>query len=204
MSARGARGRKVQEKEIVKKEKKIGKSKATDSLDEPHDGYNGRPPTSNANLKNGVSRSFTVSSNGSRATSRSSSTNEGRSRPRLNALHSSDSLETKPMRAPQSSTGVSQSYSDSSIKGKEKTKFEAKGKETSAPRGRGGGVPIKTTATKSAALRFRSESAASNPQKGLKTWADFKVWGKGQHGMRPYGGFHLVSGLNLESYASNV
>jgi len=35
MSARGARSRKIQAKDIEKKEKKIGKSKAI----EPHDGF---------------------------------------------------------------------------------------------------------------------------------------------------------------------
>ncbi|KAJ4374160.1 hypothetical protein N0V83_002901 [Neocucurbitaria cava] len=192
MSARGARSRKVQQKDIQKKEKKTtGKGKAPDAIYElPHDAFADWRPTPSLNdPRNGVSRSITVSSNTSRATSRSGGTNDSSGRPRLNTHHTNGSKELRASRAPQSSGG-SASVSDLSSKGKDKTTFQAHGKETKAPRGRGGGVPIKRSVTPAPTLPvFRTESAASYPSTNQKTWMNFRVWEGGKDGMRPYGGF---------------
>ncbi|KAH7402655.1 hypothetical protein BKA66DRAFT_6236 [Pyrenochaeta sp. MPI-SDFR-AT-0127] len=191
MSARGARSRKVQQKDIQKKEKKaIGKGKAPEEIyEQPHDAFADWLPTpSLSNPRSGISRSITVSSNISRGTSRSSGTNDSSSRPRLNPLHSPDSL--GPARPPKSSEAGSASVSDVSTKGKEKSKFQANGKETKAPRGRGGGVPIKKTVSPSPIPpMFRAEPTASYPLANQKTWTNFKVWEEGRDGRRPYGGF---------------
>jgi hypothetical protein len=188
MSARGARSRKVQQKDVEKKEKKIGKSKAIETIYEPQDeSVDWRKPQSVSNTRNGVSRTLTVSS---RTTSRSSSTNGSGNRPRLNTLYSNSSSDIRPTQ----SGGGSASVSDVSTKGREKATFQANGKETKAPRGRGGGVPIKRTIAPSPApTNYRAESAASYPPSNQKTWLNFKTWGAGKHGMRPYGGFEYVS-----------
>jgi hypothetical protein len=79
------------------------------------------------------------------------------------------------------------------LKGKEKSKYQAKGKETKAPRGRGGGVPIKKNVAPSpVSPSSRSESSASYAFPIQKTWMNFKVWEGGKDGMRPYGGFDFV------------
>ncbi|KAH7405868.1 hypothetical protein DE146DRAFT_425807 [Phaeosphaeria sp. MPI-PUGE-AT-0046c] len=181
MSARGARSRKVQLKDVEKKEKKVGKNKATD----PSDAFaDWRMTPTVDNPRRGVSRSLTVSS---RATSRSSGTNDSNNRPRLATVYSSTSSDVK---AAQSSGGGSASVSDVSTTGKEKTRFQANGKETKAPRGRGGGVPIKRTVAPSPAPpHFRAESSASHPSSNQKTWLNFKVWNGTKDAMRPYGGF---------------
>jgi hypothetical protein len=186
MSARGARSRKVQQKDVEKKEKKIGKSKA---IDEPRDGFADWRTTPNIeNPRRGISRTLTTSS---RATSRSSGTNDSSSQPRQHTLYSSNSSDARA--APSTGAG-SASVSDVSTTGKEKTRFQAKGKETKAPRGRGGGVPIKKViAPSSASPGFRTESAASYPSSQHKTWLNFKIWTGSKDGMRPYGGFDFVS-----------
>ncbi|KAF2823287.1 hypothetical protein CC86DRAFT_384669 [Ophiobolus disseminans] len=184
MSARGARGRKVQAKEVEKKEKKVGKSKAIGTIQDPQDAsadWRATPSINNIR-NNGISRSMTVSS---RATSRSSGTNDSNQRPRLETLYSTGSSETR-SGPPQSSASVS----DVSTQGKDKIRFQAKGKDTKAPRGRGGGVPIKKTIVPPPASPvFRTESAASYPSPNQKSWINFKVWEGGKDGMRPYGGF---------------
>lgn len=192
MSARGARSRKVQQKQVEKKEKheerKFGKTKAIDANYEPHDGFADWRATPSVNHpRNDVKRSATVSSH---TTSRSSGTNDSHSRPRLNTLYSSDA------HPPKSSAGGSASVSDVSTQGKEKAKFQAKGKETSAPRGRGGGVPMKTNVAPSPAPPYRTESTATSySSPNQKTWINFKVWEGGKDGMRPYGGFGHVKQL---------
>jgi hypothetical protein len=187
MSARGARSRKVQQKDVEKKEKKIGKSKAIETIYEPHDGFTDWRATPSDGTRRDISRSLTVSS---RATSRSSGTNESNSRPRLNKLYSNNSSEVQ---TAQSSGGGTASVSEASTQGKEKTRFQANGKETKAPRGRGGGVPIKRTVAPSPAPpAFRAESAASYATPNKKTWLNFKTWKGGKDGMRPYGGFEFV------------
>ena len=202
MSARGARSRKIQQKDIEKKEKKaVGKGKAPGTIyEQPHDPFaDWRPTPSLNNPKNGVSRSITVSSSTSRATSRSGGTNDSSSRPRLNTLNSNDSLDVRGGRVPKSSGGASGSVSDISLTGKEKTEYQANGKGTKAPRGRGGGVPIKRSVAPSPApFGFRTESAASYPTTNHKTWMNFRVWEGGKDGMRPYGGFDFVRSVFAE------
>jgi hypothetical protein len=182
----------VQQKEVEKKEKKVGKNKAIETIYEPHDGFaDWRTTPSVNNPRNGVSRSLTMSS---RTTSRSSSTHDSGNRTRLNTLYSSASSDTRPA---QSSGGGSASISDVSTKGKEKSRFQANGKETKAPRGRGGGVPIKRAVAPSPAPPnfSRTESAASHPSPNQKTWLNFKTWKAGKDGMRAYGGFEFVSAM---------
>jgi hypothetical protein len=182
MSARGARSRKVQQKVVEKNEKKIGKSKAIE--EEPRDGFADWRTTPHV----GISRSLTASS---RATSRSSGTNDSNNRPKQHALYSSNSSDARPAT---SIGGGSASVSDVSTTGKEKAKFQAKGKETKAPRGRGGGVPVKKViAPSSAQPAFQTESAASYLPSKQKTWLNFKTWTGSRDALRPYGGFDFVS-----------
>jgi hypothetical protein len=192
MSARGARSRKVQQKVVEKNEKKVGKSKAVETISEPRDGFaDWRTTPSGDHPSRGITRSLTASS---RATSRSSGTNESSTRPRLNTFYSSNSSELRP--AQSSGGGRSASISDTSTQGKEKTRFQANGKETKAPRGRGGGVPVKKTVAPSTGLpSFRVESVASHIPPNQKTWLNFKIWKGSKDGMRPYGGFDFVSRL---------
>jgi hypothetical protein len=200
MSARGARSRKVQTTEVEKKEKKVtGKGKAPEPNHESRDAFaEWRPAPSTNNSRNGISRSLTVSSNHSHTTSRSSSTHDGRG-PRLNTVPSDVSSEGR-SRPPKSSEAGSASISEGSMKGKDKTKYQAKGKETQAPRGRGGGVPIKRSVVPSPAPPpFRSESSASYALPTQKTWMNFKVWEGGKDVMRPYGGFDFVRSLRFYS-----
>ncbi|KAI8937510.1 hypothetical protein NX059_005228 [Plenodomus lindquistii] len=192
MSARGARSRKVQQKNIEKTEKKDpvkGKGKAPEATyDSPDTFAQWRASPSVNDSRIGVTRTLTVSSNNSRTTSHSSSTQDGgHGRSRLNTVQSSNSSDLQ-----QGSGQGAASVSDVSSKGKEKTKFQAKGKETKAPRGRGGGVPVKkTVASSPAPPTFRAESAASLPQTSQKPWANFKIWDGARDGMRPYNGFDL-------------
>lgn len=187
MSARGARSRKVQQKVAEKNENKVGKSKAVETNSEPRDGFaDWRTTPSGDHPSRGITRSLTVSS---RATSRSSGTNESSTRPTLNTCYPSNSSE---VRTAQSPGGGSASVSDTSTQGKEKTRFQANGKETNAPRGRGGGVPVKKTV---ALPSIRAESVASHIPPNQKTWLNFKIWKGGKDGMRPYGGFDFVSNL---------
>jgi hypothetical protein len=194
MSARGARSRKVQQKDIEKKEKKsVGKAKgkATGAIsEEAHDPFISWRPGTSLTTRPTLSRSITVSSSTSRGTSRSG---DSVNRQRLTTLSSKESSQ----RPPQSSGGGSTSISDVSSKGKEKAKFQANGKDTRAPRGRGGGVPVKkTVATSPAPPVFRderNESPASYTRPNQKSWMNFRVWERGRNGMRPYGGFDYVS-----------
>jgi hypothetical protein len=189
MSARGARSRKVQLKDVEKKEKKVGKTKAIETTHKPRDGFaDWRTMPSVENPRQGISRSLTASS---RATSRSSGTNDSSNQPRQHTLYSNNSSDA---RAAPSAGGGSASVSDVSSTGKDKARFQANGKETKAPRGRGGGVPVKkVVAPSSAPPGFRAESAASYPSSQHKTWLNFKIWTGGKDGMRPYGGFDFVS-----------
>lgn len=186
MSARGARSRKVQAKEVEKKEKKLDKGKAVGTNhDDAFAGWRATPST-NKSRNNGISRSITVSS---RATSRSSGTNDGNHRPRLDTLDSACSSETWSGNPPSAA-----SVSDTSTQGKEKARFQANGKETKAPRGRGGGVPVKKTVgpSQTSLPAFRVESTAPHPTSNQRTWQNFKYWDGGKDA-RPYTGFEHVS-----------
>jgi hypothetical protein len=177
----------VQQKDIIKKEKKVavqGKSP------EIHDTFADwrATPSSNGSRSAGLSRSITVSSNLSHETSGSGGTNDSGNRQRLNTVYSNESSSYG--RPTKTSTSGAASISDVSTKGKEKTKFQANGKETKAPRGRGGGVPIKANvAPSSEPPRFRAESTVPQLPSHRKTWLDFKIWEGGNQEMRPYGGF---------------
>jgi hypothetical protein len=188
MSARGARSRIVQLKDVKKKEKKVGKGRAIETSNKPRDGFaNWLTTPSVDNPRRGISRSLTASS---RATSRSSGTNDSNNQPRQHALYSNNSSD---VRAAPLTGGGSASVSDVSSTSKDKVKFQANGKETKAPRGRGGGVPVKKVVAPSASSGLRAESAASYPSSQHKTWLDFKIWAGSKDGMRPYGGFDFVS-----------
>ena len=151
MSARGARSRKVQQKDIDKKEKKIA---VKGKVPETHDTFADwrATPSSNGSRSVGLSRSV---SNISQGTSHSSGSGN---RKHLNTVYSNDS--SSHGRPGQGSTSGAASVSDHSAVGKEKTKFQAHGKETKAPRGRGGGVPVKGTGAPLQSPQFRSESPA--------------------------------------------
>lgn len=185
MSARGARSRKVQQKDIEKTEKKIA---VQGKAPEVHDAFADwrATPTSNGSRNAGLSR---TASNLSHGTSHSSGSGN---RSRMNTIYSESSSHGRP---PKSSTSGGASISDHSAKGNEKAKFQANGKETKAPRGRGGGVPIKTTvAPTPVPPQFRTESPASRLPSHRKTWLDFKIWEGSKEEMRPYGGFAFVRG----------
>jgi hypothetical protein len=163
----------VAQKEVEKKEKKAGKSKVIDTIHAPHDGsadWGATPSVANARIV--VSRTITVTSH---STSQSSDTN--------------DSSE----RAPDRSLCVS----EASTRGKEKIRFQAKGKETSAPRGRGGGVPLKSGVNPlpESGPRPRIESTASYSYNDHKSWGGFKVWDGRTDKTRSYGGFEHVSNV---------
>lgn len=202
MSARGARSRKAVAKDIEKKEKKAAeKGKAIDSVRRPHDAFTDWHPTPSLGSRDtGLpSRSITISSEASRATSRSSSSNPSHSKPRLHTINSTDSFEFRGIHRPRTSASGSASISEGSTTGKDKTKYHSKGgKETKAPRGRGGGVPVKKpTAVSPPPLVFRSEPRASHTP-GQKTWINFRIWEGGENGLPPYGGFdydeHMQTG----------
>lgn len=191
MSARGARSRKIQQKDIQKKEKKAAvQGKAPEIHDNLTD-WRATPSTKDSRTT-GLSRSITVSSNLSHETSHSGGTNNSGSRSRLNTVYSNES--SSHSRPPKSSASGAASVSDHSAKGKEKTKFQANGKETKAPRGRGGGVPMKMTVPPSPAPPlFRTESPTTRLPNHKKTWMDFRIWEGKKEDMRPYGGFAFVS-----------
>ncbi|KAJ8113423.1 hypothetical protein OPT61_g4442 [Boeremia exigua] len=182
MSARGARSRKVQQKDIEKKDKKTAvKGKAPETQDAFADWR--ATPSTNGPRSTGLTRTI---SNRSHGTSHSGGTSGSASRSRLNTVYSNESSSYgKP---PKTSASGSASVSDHSAKGKEKTKFQANGKETKAPRGRGGGVPTKI-AVAPTPLPFRTESPAPRLPSHKRTWLDFKVWDGSKEDMRPYGGF---------------
>ncbi|KAF2476439.1 uncharacterized protein BDR25DRAFT_339446 [Lindgomyces ingoldianus] len=204
MSARGARSRKAVAKDIEKKEKKAASNKKpVESIRRPHDAFTDWRPTLNRSGRDtstGIpSRSITISSDASRATSRSSSTHASSGRPRLNTIDSQDSLDFKAFHRPMTSQSGSASISESSTQGKEKTKYDANRKGSKAPRGRGGGVPVKKTVVSSPPPPlFRNESSASHVPTNHKTWQNFRIWEGGESGLRPYGGFeydeHMQSG----------
>ncbi|KAH6620591.1 hypothetical protein C7974DRAFT_236380 [Boeremia exigua] len=181
MSARGARSRKVQQKDIEKKDKKVAvKGKAPENPDAFADWR--ATPSSNGSRNTGLTRSM---SNRSHGTSHSSGS---ATRSRLNTVYSNESSGYG--RPPKSSASGGASISDHSAKGKETAKFQTNGKETKAPRGRGGGVPIKTTAAPPPMPpQFRSESPAPRLPSHKKTWLDFRIWEGPKEDMRPYGGF---------------
>ena len=207
MSARGARSRKAIQKDIEKKETKTAKKqKQVEAILRPHDAFNEWRATSTSNYTNSTlpQRTVTISSDASRgSTSRSSSTHGGSSGhklPRLNRIDSNESTKFSPFHRPATSTSRRTSLSEDSIGTKEKKKYQAKaGKVTTAPRGRGGGVPVKKPVSQSPAPPvFRAESTLPLSSPNTKTWINFRIWQGGEGGMRPYGGFDYV-GFSLLS-----
>jgi hypothetical protein len=196
MSARGARSRKVAAKELEKKEKKATGKQSVQSIKRPHDAFSDWRPTPGLSGRDaGVpSRSITISSDISRTTSRSSSTHASGNRPRLNTIDSTDSAEIfRSSHRPHTSTSGNTSLSDNSRE-KEKLKYQANGKGTKAPRGRGGGVPVKKPTVQSPPPPlFRVESTVPSSNPNHKTWINFRIWDGGESGLRPYGGFDYVS-----------
>jgi hypothetical protein len=195
MSARGARSRKAVAKDIEKKEKKAAvKGKAVDVERKHLDAFAGwqtAPPVGPRDV--GLpSRQLTISSEASRGTSRTSSTNGSGSRPGLNSVRSQQSSDLKIIHRPRTSLSGSTSISDSSSKGKDKAKYDVNGKEKKAPRGRGAGVPVKRNASTPAPPLFRAETALSHTNTSQKTWIDFKIWDGAGKAMKPYGGFNFV------------
>lgn len=197
MSARGARSRKAVVKDIEKKEKKAAsKSQTIESIRRPHDAFTDWRPTPSTGTRDAgfPSRQLTISSDASRATSRTSSTNGSGGRPPLKTVSSHDSSDYRAAHRPKTSASGSASISDTSSKGKDKTRYQAKGKETKAPRGRGGGVPVKKTVSSTPVPPpFRTESTLSYAPPINKTWINFRIWEGGEHGLKPYGGFDFVS-----------
>lgn len=184
MSARGARSRKVQQKDIDKKVKKTAVQQKAPVVNDAFTDWRATP--SSGSRSTGLSRSV---SNLSHGTSHSSGSGN---RQRLHTVYSNDS--SSQGRPGNSSTNGASSVSEHSTKGLDKTRFQANGKETKAPRGRGGGVPIKTTAALSSAPpKLRSESPASLLPSHQKTWLGFRIWEGDLDQMRPYGGFAFVS-----------
>jgi len=192
MSARGARSRKAVAKDIEKQEKKAAqKGKAVDPTRRA-DWHSTITPTTSSSSSGIPSRQLTVS------TSRSSSTNGSASRPPFVSVHSSDYHTGLRSR---NSDGRPASVSDTSSVGKEKKRYQANGKDTKAPRGRRGGVPVKTAvSTTPLPPMFRAETSLQFPSATLspsqRTWIDFRIWEGGDHSLRPYGGFDFVSGRN--------
>lgn len=185
MSARGARSRKVQQKDIDKKERKTAvKGKAPEAYD-PFANWRSTP-SSNGSRSAGLARSASTLSHG---TSQSSGSGN---RQQLNSVYSNQSS-TQALPSKSSMSGAA-SVSDHSTTGKDKAKFQANGRETMAPRGRGGGVPVKGSSTPaSMPAQPRSGALVSRQPVHQKTWLDFKIWDGSQDAARPYGGFAFVS-----------
>jgi hypothetical protein len=187
-------------KDIEKKGKKdTGKQKAVESIRKPHDAFAEWAPTPSLSSRDttgtGIPRSITISNDGSRvsALSRSSSVNRSGSQPRLNTINSISSSELRGIHRTKTSASGSTSISDGSSVGKEKLKYQAKGKETKAPRGRGGGVPVKKPTLHSVSPPlFRSETSISHIPTNGKTWINFRIWQGGEAGLKPFGGFDYV------------
>jgi hypothetical protein len=194
MSARGARSRKAVAKDIEKKDKKAAvKGKAPESAPHRQDTFSEwRPTPSQSSGAVAPSRSIAVSSDLSQITSRSSSSNPTDNKPRLMTTFTNDSLDARNIPRPRTSASGSASVSGSSTGGQDKTKYHTKtGKESKAPRGRGGGVPEKRPAVNSPPPTplFRGEIYSSLLQPGQRTWMDFRVWEGGDTVIRPYAGF---------------
>ncbi|KAF2022060.1 hypothetical protein BU24DRAFT_36724 [Aaosphaeria arxii CBS 175.79] len=209
MSARGARSRKAVAKDIEKKEKKAEKHNNLDTNHRQYDAFadwkTSPSPTPYGAQVRAPPRPTTISTSTSGGTSRSSSNNPNQSRPRVNNPSSHDSSDISGrLRRQASVSGSASVVSDGSSQGKEKTKYKSHGKETKAPRGRGGGVPVRkpTTPAYPSTPVFRIDtSASSHAPPGKKTWINFRTWGGGGSGPQFYGGFecdeHMQNGSVL-------
>jgi hypothetical protein len=183
MASRGARARKVTEKQIEKGEKKNVEKERAERFARMHSPIIGTRPTSPMSPTNGApwSRKTSVLSSGASIDSRGSD-GSGFS----------------------SNIGSRISSKISSAGSDETKKYAAKGKVTAHPRGRGGGVPTKlaeigevkaSKANHSFESRGRAQSSSSGSQSANqlpsfeRSWAKTKAWvGNGQ-APKPYRGF---------------
>jgi hypothetical protein len=193
MAARGARSRKVVEKEITKESAK----KSEDRF---------------------MPRTFTKKPDSSRVMSPVAAWGRKSSHPSGMSIHSGDSAGSSGRisvaGSKLSSTLASVSLTDE--------KYADKGKNTSAPRGRGGGVPVKLSEAKSdrsqyrsvkakrtqSSMPFRPSSRATNITNltnygsgsgsgsefyiSGRSWERTKIWSGGLTQPKPYGGFENV------------
>ncbi|KAF2437034.1 hypothetical protein EJ08DRAFT_655180 [Tothia fuscella] len=184
MASRGARARKVTEKQIQKTEQKHVDKDRAERFARMHSPVGDMRPTSPmssptfhapwSSKKSVLSSSASITSGGSDGSGFSSN---------------------------QESRGISSKISSA---GSDEKKFARKGKVTNAPRGRGGGVPPKLAQAQAMAMRSDSHSftnrtrapsassgsqTPSQPMSFERSWQKTKLWvGKGQS-PKPYLGF---------------
>lgn len=200
----------MQQKEIHKQEKKEtvrGKRPQVDDEETDDGSINWHKPASRGYAKSAITNN--ASSNISHRTSYSGGSNENSSlsRSRMNTGYSNH-LALRATRPPRSSGSgsISISIPESSEREriKEKTKFDAHGRGTKAPRGRGGGVPTKKTVAISPTPQiFLNDFAASHSASNQRTWSGFKIWEGSRDEMRSYGGFDFVSAFMLVAKLRN-
>ena len=208
MSARGARSRKAVAKDIEKKEKKAATKQHAESIpraptalgDWGSLGFrkDSQNPSPTNQIINRTTSQAATSSTTSLPQSRGSSqaTNVPRRPSQQGTNYSHPTVEPRSFRRPTTSAGASTNSTGSGkdkakYQGNDKAKYQAKGKETKAPRGRGGGVPIKKP-TNTPQIPSRTESVISYAYSTEKSWADFRIWYGNDHGIRPYRGFEFV------------
>jgi hypothetical protein len=131
--------------------------------------------------------------------SNSRSENSARSHPNSKSGHVSG-LQHLSLNGSRPSSASGMSSISGNSKDKDKAKYHAKGKESSHPRGRGGGVPIKNVAppvdkpdrplTRTGSVRA---SAADNRPPAVKKWANVMVWSGNGQKPTPYRGFQQVT-----------
>lgn len=181
MAARGARSRKVVEKQITKQEVKKSDERYTPlSTQRSADLSRVMSPVSTWGRRPTMTSDQSIYSSGS-----------GGSSGRLSAAGSK----------------LSATLTSISLKDE---KFIGKGKDTSAPRGRGGGVPIKLAEKNNrdtvrsvrrtqSSHGFRPSSRAttshtgSDVESGARSWARTKTWYGGLTAPKPFRGFEHVS-----------
>jgi hypothetical protein len=183
MAARGARSRKIVEKQITKENTKKSEERFM-----PH--------------------GFTTKADTSRVMSPVAGWNRKHSQPSGASTYSGDSGGSS---GRLSAAGSKLSSTLASVTLRDDTeKFVDKGKQTSAPRGRGGGVPTKASEAKAdranvRAARRLQTSHSTRPSSraatitndfeipaGVKSWERTKIWHGGLTGCKPYTGFDQV------------
>ena len=204
MSARGARSRKAVAKDIEKKEKKVVAKQYAEAIPRAPTGLSDwgslgfrkdsqNPSPTNQRINRTTSQAATSSTTSlpqSRGSSQATNVPQRPSQQGTNYSHLS--AEPRSFHRPTTSAGAStNSTCSGKDKAKDKAKYQAKGKETKAPRGRGGGVPIKKP-TNTPQIPSRTESVTSYAYSTEKSWANFRIWYGNDHGIRPYRGFEFV------------
>jgi hypothetical protein len=188
MAARGARSRKIVEKQINKENTKRGEEQFI-----PH-GFAKADPQ--------------------RVMSPVAGWNKKHSKPSGASTHSGDSAGSSG-RLSAAGSKLSATLASVSLRD-EQEKFVDKGKQTSAPRGRGGGVPAKASDAKTdrakvrSARRMRSSSGLRPSTRataitndfdipaGMKSWDKTNIWYGGLTGSKPYAGFEEVGCSAME------